>query len=314
MTATLPPGFDRLADGRIRPPSLFPGQGLDDAFWEDGFFLVPLLDDAALGELGARFAQLTPGDRFDPTTLQGAPCTYHCTFLDRDHAYRRHADELVRDVFEAPLKAAIPGYRILTSNIYVKPPGGGRFEIHQNWPTIEDLEVPTLTVWVPLQATSFRNGTIRIVRGSHHLFPDVSAASSNRFFDDFEQELIETYLEPVNVEAGEALVFDDSLLHWSGTNLSDRPRVTFQIELVPEDLSAVLWTRSPDDPQSFELWEIDKEYWIEYPFESVLGRPEGLPFVGQRPNPNQQITLEQFADALRRGDQIRRSKYALPER
>jgi len=311
MTATLPLGFVRTADGRLRVPELFPDPALVDEFWEEGFFRVPLLDDEALIELGSRFAALTPGDGFHPKLADGASCTYHCTFLDRDHSYRRQADELVRDVFEAPLRSVIPGYQVLTANIYVKPPGEGRFEIHQNWPTIEALDVPTLTAWVPLQPTSFANGTIRMVRGSHHVFPDVSAASADKFFAGFERDLIETYLEPVDVGAGEALVFDDSLLHWSGANLSSQPRVTFQIELIPDGVPAVLWTRALDDPQQFDLWEIDKEFWIEYPFESVLGAPEGLPHVDRRPNPNRPITLAEFADAMRCGPEIRRSLYDL---
>jgi hypothetical protein len=162
-----------------------------------------------------------------------------------------------------------------------------------------------------LRPPALQNGTIRVVRGGHHLFPDVAAASSDRFFDDFEAELIGSYLEPIDVGAGEALIFDDSLLHWSGPNLSTQPRVTFQIEMVPADARAVLWVRATDDAGQFDLWEIDKEYWIEYPFESVLGRPEGLPYIGRRPNPNRRITFEQFEATMRHRDEIRRSKYAL---
>lgn len=311
METTLPAGFRREADGRLRPPPLFGEASLEPEFWEHGFVRTPALDAEALGRMIAAYDSLAPFDGFDPRTIDGAPCTYHCTFLDRDHGYRRQADELVREALSSTLASLLPGYRILTSNIYVKPPGVGRFEIHQNWPTIGDLEVPTLTVWVPLQDTSFRNGTIRIVRGGHRLFPDVAAASSDRFFDDFETELIESYLEPVDVAAGEALIFDDSLLHWSGPNVTDRPRVTFQIEMVPVDLQAVLWIRAEDDPTQFDLWAIDKEYWIEYPFESVLGTPEGLPYVGRRPNPNRRISFEEFQATMGRADKIRRSRYVL---
>jgi hypothetical protein len=311
MSAPLPPGYTREADGRLRPPQIFADASLDRPFWEDGFVFQPMLDAAELVDLRARFAELAPYDGFDPTTIEGARCTYHCTFLDEDRGYRRASDELVRDVFADKLAAVVPGYTILSSNIYVKPPGHGRFEIHLNWPTIEALDVPTLTVWVPLQDTNFGNGTIRLVRGSHHLFPDVAAASSDRFFDDFQTELIDNYLEPVDVGAGQALIFDDSLLHWSGANRSDRARVTFQIEMIPNDTQAILWIRNPADPTLFDLWEIDKEYWIEYPMESVLTTPEGLPSAGQRPNPNRRVSFDEFEDAMRRRDEILRSKYAL---
>jgi hypothetical protein len=311
MSATLPPGYVREPDGRLRPPALFPDAAHEEAFWRDGWFKVPMLDGAEVAELARRFAALAPSDRFDPTTVEGARSSYHCTFLDPDRGYRRRADELVREVFADRLEAVLPSYTIMSSNIYVKPPGQGRFEIHQNWPTIEELDIPTFTVWVPIQDTTFDNGTIRLVRGSHHIFPDVAAASSDRFFDDFETELIENYLEPVGVGAGEALVFDDSLLHWSGANRSSSPRVTFQIEMVPKDVPTVLWIRPDDDPEHFELWEVDKEYWIEYPFESVFGRPEGLPHRGRVANPNRRLSFAEFEAAMARHEEIRRARYAL---
>lgn len=303
--------FERGDDGRIVPPRMFGPDGLDRQFWSDGYVKVPLFSDDQMAALRKGFSALSPFDGFDPTTLENPRCGYHCTFLDPDRKYRRESDELVREQFAALLEDLLPAYRILSSNIYVKPPGSGRFEIHQNWPTIEDIDIPTLTVWAPLQDTGFENGTIRLVPGGHRVFPDIAAASSDRFFDDFESELIETYLRPVDVAAGEALIFDDSLLHWSSDNRSDAPRITFQIEMVPSDLRTVLWIRDPDDETHFDVWEADKEYWIEYDFESVLGRPEGLVHCGKRPNPNRRLTLAEFDAAMQRADEIRRRKFVL---
>ena len=59
------------------------------------------------------------------------------------------------------------------------------------------------------------------------------------------------------------------------------------LKLIPDDTQAILWIRNPSDPTVFDLWETDKEFWIEYPMESVLTTPEGLASAGQRPNPNQ---------------------------
>jgi hypothetical protein len=81
--------------------------------------------------------------------------------------------------------------------------------------------------------------------------------------------------------------------------------------MIPEDTQAILWIRNPSDPSVFDLWEVDKEFWIEYPMESVLTTPEGLPSAGQRPNPNRAITFEEFEDAMRRRREILHSKYAL---
>jgi hypothetical protein len=306
-------GFERAEDGRLIPPQLFADGALDRPFWAEGWVKVPFLDPEEVEDLAERFRRLRPHDGFDPRTVDDPMAPYHCTWLDPDHAYRREADEMVREFFEHRIRAVLPGYTIMAANIYVKPPGEGRFAIHQNWPTIDDPDIPTMTVWVPIQDTNFRNGGIRIVPGGHHVFPDIAAATSDRFFDDFAQDLIENYLEPMDVDAGEALIFDDSLLHWSGANRSASPRVTFQIEVVPEDARTVLWIRNPDDPDEWLLWDMDREYWIEYDFPTVLGRPEGLEFVRAEPNRNRRLTLAEFDEVMARADEIRRAKYVLPD-
>ncbi len=303
--------LERAEDGRIRLPRMFTDDKLEQAFWADGYVKVPLLSEDELADLTSGFTRLAPFDGFDPRTLDNPRCGYHCTFLDPDHSYRRASDQLIRDVFAERLAEVVPGYRIFTSNIYVKPPGTGRFEIHQNWPTLASMEVPTVTAWIPLQDTGFRNGTMRLAVGGHCVFPDIAAASSDRFFDDFEHELIEKYLEPIDVAAGEALIFDDSLLHWSSDNRSAQPRVTFQLEMVPNGARTVLWVRNPDNAEEFELWESSTDFYLDSDIEEVMGRPTGLRYLGAIANPNRRLTLEEFEDSMRRADEIRRAKYVL---
>ena len=311
MDTMPPPELERAADGRWIPPRVFADDAHEEVFWRDGCVRVPLLDGDEIAELDAGYRSLRPSDGFDPRTVEDRRSDYHCTFLDPDRSYRRASDALVRRAFGPALERIVPGYRILTSNTYVKPPGTGRFEIHQNWPTLEVLDLPTVTAWIPLQDTGFHNGTLRLAVGSHHLFPDIAAASSDRFFDDFEDELIEKYLRPMELAAGEALIFDDSLLHWSSDNLSDEPRVSFQIEMVPVDVRTVLWVRNTDDPTRFDMWASSTDFYLEADIAEVITGPSGLERVGSVPNPNRRISFEEFEDTMRRRDEIRRAKYAL---
>lgn len=304
-------GFERQDDGRLKPPRLFADDSMEATFWDTGVVRAPMLSANELADLRAAVARLTPSDGFDPRTTENPRSDYHCTFLDKSTTYRRESDQLIRDTFGEHLKTLLPDYRIFTSNIYVKPPGVGRFEIHQNWPTMVDPDVPTVTAWIPLQDTDFHNGTMRLVPGGHHVFPDIAAASSDRFFDDFETELIEKYLRPYDVPAGEALIFDDSLLHWTSDNLSDNPRFTFQIELVPESASTVLWIRNPENPAEFEYWHSSTEFYLKADIQSVFGQPEGLEFGGVVTNPNRRLTLDEFEEAMARAGEIRRAKYVL---
>lgn len=300
--------WTRDPDGRLRTGTVFADESFDSEFWQRGGVVAEMLDATEVDDVRARVAALRPSDGWDPRTLPDARSTYHCTFLDGDRSYRRAVDELVRDAFGPKLRQLLPNYRILTANVYSKPPGTGRFEIHQNWPTTADTDIPTITAWVPLVDTSLRNGTLRAIFGSHHAFPDVAAATSDRFFDDFEADLIESYLEPVALTAGQVFAFDDSLVHWSGPNLSDIPRVTFQIELIPDGIEPVLWVVDPDDPGWFLHCSADTEFFLTGGIEDLYGVPR-LPVLGRAANPNRRLTRDEFDAALRNASRVRDAKY-----
>lgn len=237
---------------------------------------------------------------------------YHCTFLDPNKAYRREVDELVRRTVGEAVTQICPGYRILTSNFYVKQPGFGRFEVHLNWPTITDLEDTTLTFWVPVQPMRVENGTVRMVRGSHKLYPDAASATSAQYFARFHGELIADHLEPVELDLGQVLIFDDTMIHWSDDNRSDRPRASIQVEIVPTDATTALWVLDPDDDRWFTLYAMDTDFWLTQDKEAFYGAPD-LPRIARVPNANREVTYEEFCDRLAHADEIRRAAYVLPD-
>ncbi len=284
---------------------------LEDELLDTGFVRVPMLEGLELTEAVAAFDELRPDDQFEPDGTGLNRSTYHCTFLDTNLDYKRATQELIARVFQPKLDALVVDYRILTGNFYVKMPGKGRFQIHQNWPTTEDLSVTTLTVWIPLHDTDESNGTLRVVPGSHKILPDVATPQLPPFFAGFEDELIADHLVPICLKAGEALVFDDSLVHWSSKNHSDQPRRAVQIETVPAEIQPVLYyLDEAANPPTWDLYEVDGRFFVDHSIDQVIGRPSTLRRVGVAPCVNRELTLDEFTHLLRRGPEIRRSVYA----
>jgi len=278
---------------------------------EHGFVKVPLLDVGELAAFNEEWDQLRPDDNWAPDGTGLNRSTYHCTFLDTNQSYKRQAQDLVRAVFQPKIDQVVVDYRILTSNLYVKQPGVGRFQIHQNWPTTEDLSITTLTVWCPMHDVDESNGTIRVVPGSHKIVSDVATPQRPSFFDAFEDELIDRYLQPISMRGGEALVFDDSLLHWSTENYSDAPRRAVQIETVPAEEQAVLYHLDDYGPEpQWELYAVDDAFFVDHSIDQVIGRPSTVKRIGLAEFTNRGLTLEQFDDLLTRGPEIRERVYA----
>ncbi len=284
---------------------------LQEELLDVGYVKVSMLDADELAEFNREFDQLRPDDNWAPDGTGLNRSTYHCTFLDTNHEYKRQAQDLVRRVFQPKIDEVVVDYRILTSNLYVKQPGVGRFQIHQNWPTTEDLSITTLTVWCPMHDVDVSNGTLRVVPGSHKIVPDVATPQRPPFFAPFEDELIERYLIPIELRGGEALVFDDSLLHWSSENASDSPRRAVQIETVPAEEQAVLYHLDDLGPEpQWELYAVDDDFFVDCSIDQVIGRPTSVRRIGLADYVNRSLSVEEFDELLARGPETRRRVYS----
>lgn len=294
--------------GRTAPDRIFTADSDEVRFWRDGYIIMEFLDAEGVGELTRRFGELQPDDGFVPDPE--LPSQYHCTFLDSSRPYRAAVDRLTHDLIDPRLGSILPGYEVLTSNLYVKPPGRGRFEVHLNWITVADPLLTTLTIWIPLAATSEEAGTIQVVPGSHKLYPDVATAAAPQYFARFHQELINSHLIPLELELGEAVIFDDSLIHWSSENLASEPRVALQVEVVPKGSTTAVWIPDPSDDRWFLLYSMDRTFWLTQDKEVFYGAPD-LPCIGRVPNTNREVSYQDFCDQLRHAREVRARSHAL---
>ncbi len=285
---------------------IFHSEEHEQTFSEQGFIKVPWLSKKEVAELLEKTQALNPADNFNPDNSTGSnQSTYHCTFLDNNTIYKRAANELIKKVFEPYIDKLVKDYAILTSNFYVKPPNKGTFEIHQNWPTTANLKETTLTFWIPLVDTYAENGALQVVPGSHKIVPDIASTSVPPFFKSFEEALINKYLQPIPMKAGECIAFCDSLIHWSALNTSDSHRYAIQIATIPKESTPALHYFDPQN--GFELVEVDYNFFIENSIEAIIQRPLQLKSLGFIPNNNKAITEEEFAKKLRNGNEIRRN-------
>ena len=282
-------------------------EALQSAFLSQGYVKVPFLPSSDVAYLVEQVATLRPDDGFVP---DGSYTTYHCSFLDTNLEYKRQTYALIRQVFEPHIADLLVDFHLLNANFYVKPPGTGEFSIHQNWPAIADLRDTTVTIWCPLADVIESNGAIQVVAGSHKIVPHIEAPKSPAYFADFGDELIRDYLKPVEMQAGEAIIFDDSLIHWSARNDSEQPRVAIQVLCVPVDAMPVFFCKVDDT--RFELIHADCEFFLEHGPQDLQSRQPHWKSLGYIDNPNRPISEREFARLLADGDKTRAAIYGVP--
>ncbi|HEX8410321.1 MAG TPA: phytanoyl-CoA dioxygenase family protein [Thermoanaerobaculia bacterium] len=286
---------------------------LQQSFVRDGYVTVPLLSPDEVRYVAAELQKLRPADnfrrrlkrRFLPGSL-----TYHCTFLDRNVEYKRRTRELIFELLRPRVGEVLDGYDFLNASFYVKPPGSGVFQVHQNWPHLTDMADTTISIWCPLVDTDRHNGTIEVIPSSHKIVPDIACTNMPPFFDAFEETLIEKYLRPVPMKAGESLFFDDSLIHWSSENDSAEPRVAIQAICLPAGAQPVYYHLDPARPDRFELFEVDPDYFITHTGDDLADIPKERKSLGYVPNPNRSLTETEFAERLANGESTRRALWS----
>lgn len=276
----------------------------EESLRRDGFVTIPFLAPATVQHIRQLIEALDPDDGFAPTGQAPTnPRTYHCTFLDVSDAYKQEFDRLIREHLTEAVESLLVGYRLLVANCYAKQPGMGEFEAHMNWHLTAHPGDITLTFWVPLQDCSDQNGTLNVVPGSHKITPWIAHPRGDHFFSDYSQKVIDDYYEPVDVALGEAVVFDDSLIHGSGPNGSNGVRFALQIEAIPcESVPIVHYPRS--DGQ-FDLLDGSEQLYLTSTLADIGAWPETFRHLGIVDSPNEYLDRAEFDEALAAGPDYR---------
>ena len=277
-------------------------------YFEKGFVKTSILGERSVHRLLNEIKGLNPDDGFAPDRI--GVSKYHCTFLDTNESYKRKTNELFKSTFNPLVNKLFNNYHVWNANLYVKPPGTGKFEIHQNWTHVGKESDTSFTIWCPLVDTTEENGTISLVEGSHKILPDIATMNVPYYFKNFEDSLIHKYLRPIPCKAGDAVIFEDGVIHYSDVNKSEKPRYALQILIGPKDVLPMYYYFNSEKPAlGFELFELDEEFFMTSNYTTFHNRPYDQKSRGFVENKNSLITEKQFIEALENGDKRRKKIY-----
>lgn len=279
-------------------------------FENKGYSTMPMLSSQEVDLVLSELQLMKPDDNFNPERASEQP-SYHITDFDQNLEYKIKAKRLISSILEPHLNNIFDDYKIVTTNFIIKPPGKGKFTLHHDWTCILDTNNYTsLSLWCPLVDTNEENGTLKVVEGSHKIVPDIATSTVSYYCKNIENTVIEKYGMPICLKAGECIVFDHSLLHFSDDNHSSHPRYVMQAILVPREITPVFYYFDVNEPnKGFEVFETEPNFFI---WQDFFQRPSNLRSLGFIENRNRFLTEEEFIEKMKNGRQIREEKYFKP--
>lgn len=261
-----------------RKIQIFSNAELNKALNRDGYVIVPFFSqeelDGVFQDIQAKTAKLT----FNGNQNDLVEVDYHCTFLDEDTQYRKDVFEAITKLFQ-PVLAQLQDYKFAQANLFNKPSGKGYVAPHQNLTIVDEDKYTSVSIWCPLQDTDKNNGTLFLLPQSHRdRFARYRNADINMKYEqefDFEDG---GKLTPINVKAGEALIFNDAMIHGSPENYSSGNRYVFHALGVPQEARVVYCKKDND---RMKIYGVADDFWQYFipgspaPSENLL---EDLPY------------------------------------
>jgi hypothetical protein len=253
--------------------NLFKDQQLQAEFWDKGYVKLQLFTPEEVEELKAFYYSQHPDSRFN---TQEKNVKYHFTFLDTNKEYKNRVFDFVSSKIQPKLDAWLDNYEPLVINFVQKEPGLGEVPVHQNWNFVDETKYVTVSVWCPMVDVAEINGTIEVVPYTHRMFRDVLRSPSIPwFFTGYERHIIDKYCQPIAVKAGEVLVFDDSIIHYSKPNMGDYNRLVIQVIAKPKEAQAKhYYLKKKLFGYDVEEMDVDKNFFLNFQYH-ITDKPVG---------------------------------------
>lgn len=171
-----------------------------------------------------------------------------------DLAYRQKVHNEIYEILKPVYDNLLVDYKTVINSFIVKKQGkGSDFTLHQDSTGLDETVYSPLSLWTPLQDTDLNNGTLCVIPKSHRMFHFLRGISFAAPFTAY-QEVLFRYLQPINLKAGDILMFDNRLVHYSHTNESTQERIVVMSGIFPQE--AEIWSVYKDESIANSAYEI----------------------------------------------------------
>lgn len=248
------------------------------ALEKNGYAVIPFLNQEEIKKLTDFFYQ------YHSDLPQGMYASSHAT----DTALRKIMNDEIQQVCKRAMQENFINTQLLGSTFMVKSKGeNGSLQPHQDWSIVDENEFYSYNIWLPLVDTSIENGTLLILPDSHQLFKNIRGLNIPSSFEKVISEVWD-FLVPINAKAGEALVYDHRLLHASGINNTNTPRLVIVYGIIPQQASMRYYYGRNEN---IDVYECTPEFYFN---ENILQGPHSLKLLKSIPNQNPSIDIAEL--------------------
>ena len=180
----------------------------------------------------------------------------------------------------------------------IKRPGGGALNLHRDRTVLDDPDAVGIDAWCPLIDIDDARGNLVMLPGSHRL-PNIETTGVTPFYTPYGDRLKKLCVSQP-LAAGEAVLFDHRLLHWSFPNRFDEPRPVLRAAAIPQQSRIVFYKLDEaSGGRRFELLDVEADGPGAHSPDEVARGEIGFPSLGFVENTNRPVSYEECRRIVR---------------
>jgi hypothetical protein len=219
------------------------------------------------------------------------------SIYSQDTDYRKKIHKQIGAILQPIVEQYFRDYKMVLNSFVVKVSGPkSEFYLHQDTTGLDEWKYSPLSLWIPLQDVDETNGCLGAIPYSQHFFTPYRSISFPAPFDNI-QSTVKQYLQPLDMKAGEMMIFDNRMLHHSYSNLSGKDRIAVICGLFPKE-AKMITCHKPEYVcgGKVELIEHDDDFLLRGKnfLIDCQKRPETGESIGWVEDPFPEITAAEF--------------------
>jgi hypothetical protein len=250
-------------------PKIFKNPSHQALFEKQGFLVIPsFLLEEEVKYMDNLF------DELHPSLPENG---FFAGVYSSDMTYKKRVSAEVKKVYHRAYESVFENYTPFGGAFLhkISAPDSDLF-VHQDWTVVEEDTHVALNIWVPLCDITPENGPLMVLPGSQYDVFNVLRAPTMRFFFDHDANAVINQLEAQIVQAGDAVILNQSLVHYSPPNVSGTIRKAITAGIKTKDAQMVFHFKEPNSVgNQIEKFEMDDDFFIHFEnfFEDIYKRP-----------------------------------------
>lgn len=236
---------------------------LENEFNRNGFIKTPFLSTEQTDYLKKIFSETLP-EKKSPVkpvaTETGVTDTNEPALQEAINDARKKTVAIITDAFQKKTDEYLNDYVPVAASYTLKAEHAEGVAVQQNKIFVDEEDYTSVCIWVALTDSTEKNGTLQLVTGSHKRFGKLRGPMIPWELEAVKSMISKHHLTAIPLKAGEAVIFDSSMIRAGSANQTAEPGLSIQMMMIP----AAAQTDRTHDKTNADTFETDPELYMDF--------------------------------------------------